>query len=428
MDVIVIFSLVNNFMIFSLMMPTYQAYLVEKLEPPIGEIQLKLIFNSADIYNAFMKFLQDEFATENLLFYERVQEYRSNPPENQEEILRQALDIRDTYVAEYASMQINIQHELREGLLSALERFESGEAQGTETLLRIFDRTQQEVYDLMNADSFRRFKNSSIFRVLKHVLSNYSDTSLSLLTPSKSNPHSSSSLFGAAGEIELHVIEHKSRGEEYLRALTPRSARDSVDPFFGGTKPIISPPSPRSYHDLEDTEHRPRDPRETIDWTLVDPRNQASSSKSLHIDVTDSALGISNSRFTFVSERGGGRGTPLSGGRGTPLSGGRGTPLSGGRGTPLSRQIPSSDLSPYKKISPTAISISKLPCSEIPEAEEDNEEEEKDKPQDDKPKADKSESNLIEIIESDKSESNLIEKDKSESNKEKPNPDQNKDE
>jgi hypothetical protein len=109
----------------------------------------------------FLKFLQKEFAIENLLFYEACVEFRTRFETagfSRDYALFQATEICNTYVKVGAVDQVNLSDNARREVLTAIN---SPEPKIDSSL---FEKTEGEIFSLIAKDSFSRFKVSKEYK------------------------------------------------------------------------------------------------------------------------------------------------------------------------------------------------------------------------------------------------------------------------
>jgi hypothetical protein len=140
----------------------------------------------------FLKFLQNEFSVENLLFYEEVTEFSEKYTEesNAEQMKKDAIRIFQTYVSPSAATSVNLPFNVRQPLIVYFtsimleagqshnddykqgvpeEESRTADSSSTQvpvTVLRhdIFDRARASTLRLMKQDSFVRFKKTKQYK------------------------------------------------------------------------------------------------------------------------------------------------------------------------------------------------------------------------------------------------------------------------
>jgi len=121
-------------------------------------------------FQIFLGYLQTEFSTENLLFWDTIEQLKKLDPEDL--LIPQHIErIYFHYCQENAPCSVNIPFELRAVILQTLQElsdqpFSELKICEKEELLHIFDAAQQNVYELMNGDSWPRFQKSSQYQLL----------------------------------------------------------------------------------------------------------------------------------------------------------------------------------------------------------------------------------------------------------------------
>lgn len=100
----------------------------------------------------FLRFLTKEYSEENLLFYEACTELSQLTDD--QEIFEKAKNIYKTYVSIWATSEVSLNSELRD---EVQERMISPDKD-------TFSNAIEHVYNLMQTDSYPRFKLSDIYR------------------------------------------------------------------------------------------------------------------------------------------------------------------------------------------------------------------------------------------------------------------------
>eukprot|EP00475_Leptophrys_vorax_P035829 TRINITY_DN5958_c0_g1_i10.p1 TRINITY_DN5958_c0_g1~~TRINITY_DN5958_c0_g1_i10.p1 ORF type:complete len:418 (-),score=106.22 TRINITY_DN5958_c0_g1_i10:1506-2759(-) len=117
----------------------------------------------------FAKFLESEFALENLLFHEECQNFKKRAAAeragdaDEAELQELARTIRDNFLMDGALYCVNISHPVRVKTLAGL-------AAGARLTQDVFESARQEVFTLMMRDSFSRFKVSQAFKELSQEI------------------------------------------------------------------------------------------------------------------------------------------------------------------------------------------------------------------------------------------------------------------
>lgn len=138
---------------------------------------IEQVFSNPAGLEAFTKFLELEFSSENIDFWHEVNELllESALPQQQHE---KARDIAASYVGLKSTNQVNISHALAEGVQAACEVpwTTDEELQGCLTsCLKLFVKCQEEIVKLLAQDSYRRFIGSQLWN---DFISNYNNREL----------------------------------------------------------------------------------------------------------------------------------------------------------------------------------------------------------------------------------------------------------
>jgi len=109
-------------------------------------------------YQLFLSYLETEFSSENLLFWDEVEKLKICASGDSKEVLLQTISsIFSKFCAENALLQVNLSHRIRETLQHTIFS-ETLSSLPIENLHHVFNEAQQNIYDLMNNDSFPRFQ------------------------------------------------------------------------------------------------------------------------------------------------------------------------------------------------------------------------------------------------------------------------------
>ncbi|KAJ3425739.1 radial spoke head 1 [Anaeramoeba flamelloides] len=104
----------------------------------------------------FQQFLSENFSSENFNFWQRAQYYEDTFDPIERIIL--AGDLIEIYISSESEHQVNIDAKTRNRIIS---NFQKGDFSRT-----LFQEAQEEIYKLMETDSFTRFKRSKLFKDL----------------------------------------------------------------------------------------------------------------------------------------------------------------------------------------------------------------------------------------------------------------------
>jgi len=134
----------------------------ENMKPlSYDQLTLAYLLQSSYFVEIFTKFLINEFAHETILFYFEINKFRTQCGNNEfleAEIKQKAQRIFDTYVAENAPAQVNLEWDTTSKIVSA---FANNRITAT-----MFDDAQIVAFGVMEADSFVRFRGSKQFKKL----------------------------------------------------------------------------------------------------------------------------------------------------------------------------------------------------------------------------------------------------------------------
>jgi len=116
-------------------------------------------------FASFLKFVNSEFATENILFWLSVQRFKDEFERLTLPARQQHMNaIFSKYVATGAEFEINLSATLRESVSNDVNGILRGDQPPTANL---FDKAQQEVVSLMRNGAFPRYQQSQLYHELK---------------------------------------------------------------------------------------------------------------------------------------------------------------------------------------------------------------------------------------------------------------------
>eukprot|EP00116_Pleurobrachia_bachei_P009787 sb/3470049/ len=119
----------------------------------------------------FHKFLQNEYASENLDFWNSVKELKKNNPSG-ERLKKDVRQIHEQYLRDSAENLINVNNRLKGAIKDCLD----------DPGLEIFDEAQRVVYGLMKEGAYQRFiEESHIQTLIREVPSLHSSFSFKTL-------------------------------------------------------------------------------------------------------------------------------------------------------------------------------------------------------------------------------------------------------
>jgi general stress protein CsbA len=119
---------------------------------------LKEFLRTPENFEDFKRFLCEEFAVENLLFWTEVRQITELPESTSLEVLQSKVrNCFNKYVGDNAVMLVNLSSETRNSLL---QKIESGSIEDK----AIFAEAETEILNLMAQDSFQRYKQLPSFK------------------------------------------------------------------------------------------------------------------------------------------------------------------------------------------------------------------------------------------------------------------------
>ena len=142
--------------------PLYRSYYAKPpVEYPNNEVvsSLQALLRDERGLERFKEFLIAEFSCENLLFFLDVEEYRQIEDTAQRQAAAQHLF--NTYILEDAILEVNINFKSKRTIHAGI----------VAPSVYTFDRAQEEIYHLMESDSFARFRKSAAAKKLVDELS-----------------------------------------------------------------------------------------------------------------------------------------------------------------------------------------------------------------------------------------------------------------
>ncbi|CAI9620856.1 unnamed protein product [Staurois parvus] len=127
---------------------------------------------------AFKDFLKKEYSEENLLFWLACEDFKRT--EEQDQLQKKAQHIYNTFLSSKASSQVNVEGQSRIG----------------EQILRqphplMFERLQEQIFNLMKYDSYSRFLKSEKFQKLQSS----EESEISSSRPGESAPKRASRIY-----------------------------------------------------------------------------------------------------------------------------------------------------------------------------------------------------------------------------------------
>eukprot|EP01006_Ploeotia_vitrea_P036819 TRINITY_DN66061_c7_g4_i2.p1 TRINITY_DN66061_c7_g4~~TRINITY_DN66061_c7_g4_i2.p1 ORF type:complete len:434 (-),score=256.01 TRINITY_DN66061_c7_g4_i2:999-2300(-) len=122
-------------------------------------ISLRHLMHSSLALQYFTKHLECEYAVENIMFWRAVKEFREEydaADPGDDYMVEGAEAIVGEYVADSAPHQVNLPATIKKELLQAVLT--------RRVTKHIFEEAEEAVLDLMDRDSFKRFKSSALFQ------------------------------------------------------------------------------------------------------------------------------------------------------------------------------------------------------------------------------------------------------------------------
>jgi len=158
------------------------------------------ILDTPEGFEAFLRYLETEFSSENLLFWKQVERIKNLNDQNND-WKESVLAVYHQFLRENAPCAVNLPFYIRTKVDEAMELFhEENEAElSFSELVLPLEEAQKNIYDLMNQDSFPRFQQTPIFIELhSNLISNGSKEG--------DTPHRESSLVKALGGLPLEEV------------------------------------------------------------------------------------------------------------------------------------------------------------------------------------------------------------------------------
>lgn len=132
--------------------------------------KLEDVLTQPDLKHVFAEYLASEFSMENLLFLDAVQRYKDDFDEAEQgtarEIAVRACDIFDTFLREKSMLEVNVSSSQRRSVREALTPYFSLDditTLETPPKYELFNACEEEILNLLRADSFPRFLRSDLF-------------------------------------------------------------------------------------------------------------------------------------------------------------------------------------------------------------------------------------------------------------------------
>jgi len=158
------------------------------------ELSLNEILQNTTLSIEFARYLELEFSSENLLFWNEIETFKQfimDENKSHAEIWSEIERIFTMYIREDSPYQINLPYDIRQEVESSIENsgsvFSNELSQDTpkeerESPLSIFNKAQREIYNLLASDSLNRFRLSEGYRKARGIIGEEKKSS------QKSNP------------------------------------------------------------------------------------------------------------------------------------------------------------------------------------------------------------------------------------------------
>lgn len=180
-------------------------------------------------YESFLEFLNSEFASEGLHFWNTINLYRSRYPglPDTKARLDYAIEVAETFVRRTAVLEVNLgsvaKDRIEDTLAACQKDYEAGKE--NPALLTVFDEAQNEVLKLLSRDNFRRYLKSTQFARWREQATNNNSVS-----PQHSRDGDSSSSHSSRSKqaVSLIIVKHPQNLDQSEH--TAGSSR-------GGTRP-----------------------------------------------------------------------------------------------------------------------------------------------------------------------------------------------
>jgi len=129
------------------------------LSNSVSACNLREFLQSSTGRSYFRRFLESEFAQENLNFYERVEELTDKARTPNEEVDMKARNIYSSHIGSGATEEVNLPYEIKQHIDQVFEK----STHNGKKLRRVFDLAQDCVLEMLGAESFRRFATHPLY-------------------------------------------------------------------------------------------------------------------------------------------------------------------------------------------------------------------------------------------------------------------------
>jgi len=127
--------------------------------------QLIEVLTNPEGFQAFLRYLETEFSSENLLFWDHIDHIKKLEYEGNDWKSIFATTYKQ-FCKENAPCQVNLPHTITEKIRESIDLMNNDKKdleQSAKELLILFDEAQRNIYDLMSHDSFPRFQRIPAF-------------------------------------------------------------------------------------------------------------------------------------------------------------------------------------------------------------------------------------------------------------------------
>jgi len=124
-------------------------------------MDLKLFLGKEGAFQAFLRYLETEFSSENLSFWNEVNEWKTLRGKAKRD---RAIAIYEKYIDEFGPFSVNVGGEMRHKAAEDIERMKDSDSEESEVEDTLFDPIQDEIYQLMMKDPFFRWKSTDQYK------------------------------------------------------------------------------------------------------------------------------------------------------------------------------------------------------------------------------------------------------------------------
>ncbi|KAJ3433475.1 leucine-rich repeat isoform f [Anaeramoeba flamelloides] len=128
-------------------------------------IPFEQIIQHQSCLDAFSKFLKNEFAEENLMFYYVIKSFKKIEVEKSQLINVAVKTIVENYISTNSQYEINIDYQIRKDILTKIDKNQNID-------LSIFDQAMIQIFEMLKKDSYPKFIKSTYYQELINLLLN----------------------------------------------------------------------------------------------------------------------------------------------------------------------------------------------------------------------------------------------------------------